>query len=98
MNIGAIGRRTGAAAARWAPAAGRRWAENGSEPAGCADAPYGVRGITNDRTVQIPCPDETTAKTIQQVLWVDRELRPHDVIKTAKVQSTGALEVYVVQG
>ncbi|WFD24643.1 low-specificity L-threonine aldolase [Malassezia equina] len=46
-------------------------------------------------TVQIPCPDETTAKTIQQVLWVDRELRPQDVIKTAKVQSNGALEVHI---
>ncbi|WFD28642.1 low-specificity L-threonine aldolase [Malassezia nana] len=38
-------------------------------------------------TVQIPCPDEATATTIQQVLWVDRELRPRDVVKVAQVQN-----------
>ncbi|CCU98990.1 unnamed protein product [Malassezia sympodialis ATCC 42132] len=38
--------------------------------------------------MQIPCPDETTATTIQQVLWVDRELRPQDVVKTAQVHQT----------
>jgi len=49
--------------------------------------------------MQIPCPDETTATTIQQVLWVDRELRPQDVVKTAQVHQTPSgcvLDVYVV--
>lgn len=48
-------------------------------------------------TLQIPCPDEAAARTVQQVIAVDKELRPHDVHKEMRVEtdSEGAAALHL---
>ncbi|WFD48194.1 low-specificity L-threonine aldolase [Malassezia furfur] len=36
-------------------------------------------------TLAIPCPDHAAAQTVQQVIGVDKELRPHDVHKELRI-------------
>ena len=50
------------------------------------------------RCVDIPCPTKEVASTIQQVIGVDKELRPHDVHKSMCVEDAtdgAVLHVYV---
>lgn len=55
--------------------------------------------LTHDRSVHLPCPTRDVASTIQQVIQVDKELRPHDVHKKLEIEEDGhgavTLHVYV---
>lgn len=53
--------------------------------------------LTHERSVQLPCPTRDVASTIQQVIQVDKELRPHDVHKRMEIAEgpNGAVTLHV---
>lgn len=56
--------------------------------------------VRSHSTLAIPCPDHAAAQTVQQVIGVDKELRPHDVHKELRIDDGAdgtVLHVYVAQ-